>query len=208
MAIFPQGTRLQTIHINDHLEFKFDLDGIYFRNCLFEDIAHVMHVNRMTLPEKYSRYTFLWLLRTYPDLFYVAIDEEESKVIGYIMNKIDTGYSFFEQSNRVIEKGHVFSIGVLREYRKRGIASALLALGFKAMIRRGVEEIFLEVRVSNIPAIKLYEKFGMIIVDKVPYYYADGETANVMAVKVDRVEQIVNYITDYLEKNGKIREDI
>lgn len=197
---------LQIIHINDKTEFKFKLDEIYFRTCLYEDIAQVIYVNRMTLPENYSKYTFLSLLRAYPDLFYVAIDEREERVIGYIMNKIDTGYSLFQKDEKIIQKGHVFSIGVLKEYRKRGIASALLALGFAAMIKRGVEEIFLEVRESNTPAIKLYEKFSMKIIDKIPYYYADGEAAYLMAVKTKEVEDLVNYIIDYLSGNNKIRE--
>jgi len=197
---------LQIIHINDKTEFKFVLDNVHFRTCLYEDIAQVIYVNRMTLPENYSRYTFLSLLRAYPDLFYVAIDEREGRIIGYIMNKIDTGYSLFEKNRRVIQKGHVFSIGVLKEYRKRGIASALIALGFTAMMKRGVEEIFLEVRESNTPAIRLYEKFNMKIIDKIPYYYADGEAAYLMAVKTSDVKDIVSYIINYLSRNNKVRE--
>ncbi len=199
---------LQILHVNRGKEFRFNLDNIYFRNCLYGDIAQVIYVNRATLPENYSKYTFLSLLRAYPDLFFVAIDEEESRVIAYMMNKIDTGYSLFENNKRVIKKGHVFSIGVLKEYRKRGIASALLALGFDAMMKRDAEEIFLEVRISNEPAIKLYEKFNMRIVDKIPYYYADGEAAYIMAVKTIDVKNIVNDIINYLTRNNKIREAI
>lgn len=208
VAICWKGPMLQILNINNNVEFRFELEDIYFRTCLYEDIAQVMYVNRMTLPENYSRYTFLSLLRAYPDLFYVAISGKEDRIVGYIMNKIDTGYSFFEPVREIIKKGHVFSIGVLREYRKRGIATSLLALGFNAMMRRGVKEIFLEVRVSNTAAIKLYEKFNMVIVDKIPYYYADGETANIMAVKVEKVSDIVNYIVNYLAKNGRIKEAI
>jgi len=187
-----------------NLEFNFKLDNIYFRNCEYEDITQVIYVNRRTLPENYSRYTFLSMLRLYKDLFFVAVDVEKDAVIGYIMNKLDEGRSLFRKEEGVILKGHVFSVGVLHEYRRRGIASALLALGFKAMMSRGVKEIFLEVRVSNIPAIKLYEKFRMKIVDELPKYYADGENAYVMAVRVEDCEDIVDEIVDYLVKNGKI----
>lgn len=191
-----------------NLEFKFQLENILFRHCRFEDIAQVMHVNRVTLPENYSRYTFLSLLRTYPDLFIVAVDENKDQIVGYIMNKIDTGYSFFDKSSAIIKKGHVFSIGVLPGYRKRGIATGLLGLAFNYMFKRSVSEIFLEVRVSNIPAIKLYEKFGMKKVDTIPYYYADGETAYVMAVKTTDVYDIAKKIATYLIKTDKFNESI
>jgi len=147
------------------------------------------------------------MLRTYPDLFFVAIDPNADRVIGYIMNKIDKGYSFFLPKKEIVQKGHVFSVGVLHEYRRKGIASALLALAYDAMIRkREVKEIFLEVRVSNAPAIKLYEKFGMEIVSSIPFYYADGETAYVMAVKSEDVIDIVDRIMDYLKSHGYIKE--
>ena len=188
-----------------NLDLRFNLDNIYFRRCEYEDLAQVIFVNRKTLPENYSRYTFLSMLRTYPDLFYVAVDSKEDKIIGYIMNKIDRGYPFLKPEKRIIQKGHVFSVGVLHEYRRRGIASGLLALGFKAMMNREVEEIFLEVRVSNAPAIKLYEKFKMRIVQVIPYYYADGENAYVMAVSTEEVKDIVLEIMNYLTQNNFVR---
>lgn len=191
-----------------NLEFRFNLSGIHFRHCQYEDIAQVIYCNRATLPENYSRYTFLSMLRTYPDLFYVAVDEKEDKIVAYIMNKIDTGYPFLRKDKVIITKGHVFSIGVLEKYRKRGIASALLALAFKAMMKRNVEEIFLEVRVSNTPAIRLYEKFRMKIVHEIPHYYADGENAYVMAVNVTDTIDIVNAIVDFLHAHNKVIDNL
>ncbi|MEM4138682.1 MAG: GNAT family N-acetyltransferase, partial [Sulfolobaceae archaeon] len=43
------------------------------------------------------------------------------------------------------------------------------------------EEVFLEVRVSNVPAISLYKKLGFREVKVLRYYYADGEDAYLMA---------------------------
>ena len=47
-----------------------------------------------------------------------------------------------------------------------------------------VESLFLEVRVSNTPAINLYKKFGFKIVRRIPYYYRDGEDAYVMVIRL------------------------
>jgi len=162
-----------------------------------------MFVNRATLPENYSRYTFLSIWRLYRDMFFVAIDSKEDRVVGYIMNKLDDGPSFFDKS-RIVTKGHVFSIGVLKEYRRRGIATCLMALAFKAMGKRNVHEVFLEVRVSNVPAIRLYEKLGMKIVARISKYYADGEDAYVMAVLFKDVKTFAEELVDYLIKNKKV----
>ncbi len=71
----------------------------------------------------------------------------------------------------------IATIGVLPEYRKRGIASALLT-----EIERKVNlpHIRLCVRTSNHDAIRLYEQFGYQQVSVWPGYYQNGENALVM----------------------------
>ena len=44
--------------------------------------------------------------------------------------------------------------------RRSGIASTLLREGLKTLGERGAEEVFLEVRASNSPAIELYRASG------------------------------------------------
>ncbi len=160
-------------------------NNITFRNINFIDIPDVMYVNRVSLPENYSRYTFIALYRLFKDISFVAVDEQLDKVVGYIINKEDKGKSFFN-TDHIVRKGHVFSIAVLPEYRRRHIGEILLALGMNAMFKKGLEEVYLEVRVSNTPAIKLYEKFGMEKVGVVKKYYSDGEDAYIMATNVKK----------------------
>jgi len=190
---------------------NFNLKNIFMRKIEFIDVPDVMYINRLTLPENYSRYTFIGLYRHFRDISFVAIDKSKDKPIAYILNKLDEGYSFFSKEKRIVKKGHVFSVAVLPEYRNRGIASALLALGFNAMFLKNVEEIYLEVRVSNKPAINLYKKFGMKVVGVIKSYYVDGEDANVMAVSkkdsIDLVNSIIkeikNFVLEGEIENGK-----
>ena len=60
----------------------------------------------------------------------------------------------------VCGEAEVIDIGVLSEYRKRGIGKGLFEAVFRYMRENGVETLNLEVREDNIPAIRLYEKLG------------------------------------------------
>jgi ribosomal-protein-alanine N-acetyltransferase len=76
---------------------------------------------------------------------------------------------------------HVSTIAVRPEYRGRGLGELMLA----AMLMRGIglstDYSVLEVRVSNTPAIRLYEKYGYQIVGRRKQYYRDNmEDAHLM----------------------------
>lgn len=71
----------------------------------------------------------------------------------------------------------IATLGVLPEYRRRGIASQLLQACEE---RFQVPTIRLSVRASNQSAIHLYEKYGFYQVGIWPYYYQDGEDALVL----------------------------
>ena len=134
-----------------------------------------MYINRVCLPENYTSFFFMDLHRRFPKTFVVA--EENGKVVGYIMCRIETGLSNF----RIIKRGHVISIAVLPRYRRRGIAHALMKEAMQNMVSYKAKECFLEVRVSNVPAIRLYQKMGFKIEKTIRGYYADGEAAYVMS---------------------------
>lgn len=155
------------------LEQKFILRK--FKN---EDLEEVIYINRVCLPENYSAYFFIDLYVNYPETFIVA--EVDNKVVGYIMCRIETGFSGFS----LIKRGHVISIAVLPGYRRMGIGKALLLEALKAMVKHyGARECYLEVRVSNTPAINLYKKVGFEISRVIKGYYADGEDAYLMQIK-------------------------
>ncbi len=59
-----------------------------------------------------------------------------------------------------LDEANVTNIAVLGEYRKRGVATALLRQLCDEAKKRAARNIFLEVRASNSQAIALYERFG------------------------------------------------
>ncbi|UCH05035.1 MAG: GNAT family N-acetyltransferase, partial [Candidatus Thorarchaeota archaeon] len=115
-----------------------------------EDIDTVVEINQLTLPENYPSSFFMGLHNHAPKAFLVAVIE--SKVIGYIMCRIERGISSFRRPYPV-KRGHIVSVAVLRECRRHGIGTHLIRKGMEAMERYGASEFFLEVRKSNTPAV-------------------------------------------------------
>ncbi len=148
------------------------------RNCEEADLPSVIDINLKTLPEHYSDYFFLSLLKELPEAFVVA--GYHDKIVGYIMCKIEFGFSNFRKLG-FVKKGHVVSIAVLEEYRGIGIGEALMIEGMKGVVQRKSDEIYLEVRSSNQQAVNLYKKIGFQIKSKLRAYYRDGEDALLMA---------------------------
>jgi ribosomal-protein-alanine N-acetyltransferase len=152
------------------------------RRCQSEDIQSVIGVNLTTLPEHYSDYFFESILKELPESFVVA--ELDRRVVGYIMCKIEFGFSNFRKLG-FVKKGHVVSVGVLEEHRGKGLGKALMLEGINGLMSRRGDEIYLEVRVSNVSAIAMYEKLGFTIKSRLRSYYRDGEDALLMALELD-----------------------
>ncbi|MEM3640333.1 MAG: ribosomal protein S18-alanine N-acetyltransferase [Candidatus Bathyarchaeia archaeon] len=145
------------------------------------DLERVTYINRVCLPENYADYFFIDLYNRFPETFIVA--EENGEVVGYIMCRIEMGLSNFGFSG-FIKKGHIVSVAVMPNYRGKGIGQALINKAMEGMRLYDAKQCFLEVRVTNMPAINLYKKLGFQITRTIHGYYADGEDAYVMSRKL------------------------
>jgi ribosomal-protein-alanine N-acetyltransferase len=148
------------------------------RNCEEKDLQFVININMLTLPEHYSDYFFNSLLAELPEAFIVA--EIKTQIVGYIMCKIEFGFSNFRKLG-FVKKGHVVSVAVLEAHQGKGIGTALMLEGINGVLIRKSDEIYLEVRVSNETAVQMYKKLGFIIKSRLKTYYRDGEDAFLMA---------------------------
>jgi ribosomal-protein-alanine N-acetyltransferase len=150
------------------------------RRCEDRDLTPVVNINMVTLPEHYSDYFFQSLLRELPEAFIVA--EFHDDVIGYIMCKIEFGFSNFRKLG-FVKKGHVVSVAVLDQHRGKGVGKALMLEGINGVVSRKSDEIYLEVRISNTQAIRMYQNLGFQIKSRLRSYYRDGEDAYLMALE-------------------------
>ena len=118
--------------------------------------------------ENYTKYTFSYLLNEPNCLSYRMVTLNE-QMVGFVFVIADeTG------------AGHITTIGIAPEYRRRGLANKLLRHAEEALRKRHVNTVMLEVRVSNIAAQNLYREFNYSIAQRLLQYYNNGEDGFLM----------------------------
>jgi ribosomal-protein-alanine N-acetyltransferase len=141
---------------------------VTMRRLELSDLDAVERIERASYPAPWSRAMFAGELAKPSSLSLAALNEEED-LVGYLV------------LSRYVDAWHVMNLAVEPDWRRRGIASALLErllLETKGDTDRGYT---LEVRVSNVGAIRLYERFGFRARGVRRGYYTDNrEDALVM----------------------------
>ena len=84
------------------------------------------------------------------------------------------GYAVFDCEERAL---HLLRLGVLKKYRRCGLATQLLAAAEEIASYRKCSRIKLEVRASNTEGSLFYESLGLRLLSRVKRFYTDGETA-------------------------------
>lgn len=131
-----------------------------------EDIDVLAEMEERCFKEPWTKEMLSDCLR-YP-IYNCFLAEEGGQVCGYCC--LITVY----------EDAEVGNIAVDKPFRGRGIAQALMQAMHERAKEKGATQCLLEVRVSNTPAISLYQKFGYEIYGVRARYYEDGEDAFVM----------------------------
>ena len=81
----------------------------------------------------------------------------------------------------MVDEAHVTTFAVAPRWRRRGVGEWMLLGLLDRAVERHAREATLEVRLSNMPARRLYEKYGFRPVGIRPRYYSDnGEDALIM----------------------------
>lgn len=121
---------------------------IIIRGLQYKDVDAVCRLEESAFSMPWHRISFIEMLENPNALYLVAVDERD-QVIGC------------GGLRAIVGEGDISNVVVKKECRRKQIASRLMT----ELLKRGMEEFqltefTLEVRVSNEPAIHLYEKFG------------------------------------------------
>lgn len=88
----------------------------------------------------------------------------------------------FAAFHRVGEEAELWNLAVVPQSRRQGIAQALLQEAARRLLAAGAAKIFLEVRASNTPALRLYEVAGGKTVGRRRDYYQNPQEDALMLV--------------------------
>ena len=92
------------------------------------------------------------------------------------------GFAAFQ---RVLDESELRNLAIAPAHQQKGIGRALLQEGMRAVQRSGAQQLFLEVRASNLPALALYRSVGFqLLYTRCDYYQAPVEDGLVMACKL------------------------
>ncbi|MBC7909480.1 MAG: GNAT family N-acetyltransferase [Pyrinomonadaceae bacterium] len=112
--------------------------------------------------EAYSRDTFEYLLTAPESVSYRAVTQG-GMMVGFIVGLVEPDHT-----------GHITTLGVAPEYRRRGIAQKMLGKIEDGFRRRDVRIVRLEVRSVNTGAQQLYRNLDYIVTQRLPRYYSNG----------------------------------
>lgn len=73
----------------------------------------------------------------------------------------------------VVDELHIHELGIHRHWRRRGVGSVLFDSVIRTAKGLGASKAGLEVRASNLGAIRFYGRFGFELVGKRKQYYSD-----------------------------------
>lgn len=118
------------------------------RKMVPEDIPAVYEIECRSITPPWTKQGFVDALANENAVFYVAEHLEKKHILGYC------GMYF------AADEGEITNVAVHPDYRKQGVADQIIAAILQDGVQKGLTQIFLEVRASNAPAQKLYEKHG------------------------------------------------
>ncbi len=131
------------------------------------DIDQILAIERASFPLPWLEQHFLDEINS-PVAFPLTAFDLDGQVTGYICPM------------QVLDEGHILNVAVAPACRGTGVGRLLVQRVLDDCCASGGAFVSLEVRVSNVAAISLYQQLGFIEVGRRKRYYENGEDALMM----------------------------
>lgn len=141
-------------------------DNFQIRRMQIDDIPLILELENDLFSSPWSGEMFLEEIRI--GYAYVLASPAETCIIAYIC-----GLLLYDEFN-------ITNLAVARAHQKKGYGQAMISFMIDNLRRNNCYKFFLEVRETNLPAIRLYEKFGFKIAGKRRKYYSHPQEDAVM----------------------------
>ena len=130
---------------------------ITYTQMTAEHVPQVAQLEKICFADPWSELSISLELTNVWSYWVVALDGDT--VVGYV------------GSQSSIDEADIMNVAVHPDYRRQGIAENLINTLVAELKNRGCHALLLEVRVSNTPAITLYEKLGFAQIGCRKNYY-------------------------------------
>lgn len=129
-------------------------------------------------------------------------DEMQNNLAKYYVAKsIDGELLGYAGTWHIIDEGHITTIAVKKSHLRKHIGEAIIIRILEDCYKAGIKYLTLEVRVSNTPAINLYEKYGFNSLGTRKGYYQDNnEDALIMWTENIFYDKFKNVFNENREK--------
>jgi len=152
------------------------------RPLRLEDLPWIERIERQGMPSPWSE---------------AALREEIGAANGFALvaacGETVCGYAFFRT---ILPESELLHLVVAPEWRRRRVATALLDQAVTGLAAQGCTVCFLEVRASNVVALRLYARTGFVWTGTRKHYYSQP------------VEDALLLTRDIPPAGGKHHEDI
>lgn len=149
------------------------MSKLIVREAEIKDISRMAELDRQCFAMPWSEEDFRKEIEENPRAFYIVAEADE-QVVGYAGLWV------------IPDEGHITNVAVCPLHRGKKIGTAIISTLIETCELSGIKEFTLEVRKSNVAAIKLYENHGFKEAGLRKGYYLDnGEDALIMWRKGD-----------------------
>ncbi|ODQ63594.1 acyl-CoA N-acyltransferase [Nadsonia fulvescens var. elongata DSM 6958] len=171
----------------------------YFKENEETELKSVISLISSDLSEPYSIYVYRYFIYEWPNLTFLAFDEDDktqSDPCGVVVCKL-------ERFRGCRNRGYIAMLAVKKSHRGQGIAKKLVKMAVEAMINLNADEIMLETEVTNEAATHLYENFGFLRMKRLYRYYLNSNDAFRLILPVTKASPIMS---QFLQKDPEYLE--
>lgn len=131
------------------------------RSMEYKDLDSIIDLEHKCFSLPWTKGMFMDELAN-PNALYLVL-EFEDRICGYA------------GMWQILNEGHITNVAVHPDYQRRGFGRLLIKSLIRYARENGIEALTLEVRVSNLPAISLYESMGFMVEGRRKRYYSDNK---------------------------------
>jgi len=138
-----------------------------------EEIPRVYEIERRSFDYPFSESILYYFYDAEPSLCFTVYYNGE--LVGFLLGG----------TTSTKNQAHILSIAIDERYRRQKMGERLMRFFIEYCKNRDFNSIILEVKVTNVPAIRLYQKLEFKIIKTVRKYYEDNTDAYVMLLNLD-----------------------